>query len=519
MGVNRREFLLGVASAALLAACSDDGGDEAGGEVDGTTTTPTSATPPPAPELSGPPFTLGVASGDPDTESVVLWTRLAPEPTSGGGMPDEDVEVLWEVATDEDFADVVASGLATAESRHGHSVHVVVDGLEPASEYRYRFRVGEHTSPVGRTRTAPDGDASELRFAFASCQNWEAGFWPAHDHLAEEDLDVVVWLGDYIYEGGPGDGVRQHANPEPTTLEAYRDRYGQYKGDAALQAAHAAHPWIPVWDDHEVENNYAGDDPEGGGPTEEFLARRAAAYKAWWEHMPVRMAPPDGPALEINRVVRWGNLLAFFCIDTRQYRDDQPCGRASDLGAGCPERDDPERTVLGDAQAAWLAEEMPASTTTWNVLANQIVLSPAPVPAGDSTIYNLDQWDGYPAARERVLDVLAETTNPVVITGDIHASAVADLRRGEEVIGAELVGTSISSTFPEEFIDIFEAAAQTAGAKMADARHRGYVRCRVTPESLVADYRVVESTAQPASPVSTASSWIVEAGTPGVRQA
>jgi len=518
MPISRREFLIGAAGVAALAGCADDDGGDAA--APSTTDRPTTTTLPPAPALAGPPFTLGVASGDPDVGSVVLWTRLAPEPTAGGGMPDEDVPVAWEISTDDAFEDIVASDIATAEGRYGHSVHVTVDGLQAGTEYRYRFRVGEHTSPVGRTRTAPDGDAEAARFAFGSCQHWESGFWAAHGHLAEEDLDLVVWLGDYIYEGAASaDGVRQHDGPEPTTLEAYRNRYGLYKGDPALQAAHAARPWLVVWDDHEVENNYAGESPQDGSAAGAFLTRRAAAYQAWWEHMPVRMDPPDGPALEINRVLRWGDLLSFFAIDTRQHRADQPCDRPSDLGEGCPERDDPARSILGDAQEAWLAREMPASSATWNVLANQVIFSPSPVPVGASAIFNLDQWDGYPAARDRVLDVLSGTSNPVIVTGDIHASAVADIRQGDAVVAVELVGTSISSTFPAEFIDLFESAAEASGAKMADAAHRGYVRCTVTPDSFLAEYRVVESALAATSPVSTSSSWMIEAGVPGVRQA
>ena len=514
--LNRRQFLLGAAGVAVLAACSDDAGDDTASDTS-TTGPAETTTAPPVPALSGPPFTLGVASGDPDAESVVLWTRLAPEPTAGGGMPAEDVPVRWEIAADEAFQTVVAADVATAEARYGHSVHVVVEGLEAATEYWYRFRAGEHMSQMGRTRTAPDGAAESVRFAFGSCQNWEAGFWPAHDHLAQEDLDLVLWLGDYVYEGAAGTGgVRQHDGPEPTTLEAYRNRYGLYKGDPALQAAHAARPWLVIWDDHEVENNYASDSPQDGGPADAFLERRAAAYQAWWEHMPVRLDPPQGPSLAINRVVRWGDLLSVFAVDTRQYRSNQPCGGDSDLGEGCPEREDPARTMLGDEQETWLAEEMTGSDATWNVLANQVIFSPSPITVGATTIFNLDQWDGYPAARDRVLDILAGTQNAVIVTGDIHASAVADVRRGDEIVAVELVGTSISSTFPEEFVELFEGAAQTGGAHMADARHRGYVSCTATATSLTAEYRIVESTLTATSPVSTASTWVIDAGSAGV---
>jgi len=517
MPLSRREFLLGATSAAALAACSSGGGDSASSSTT-TTTGPTTTLP--VPPLPGDPFMLGVASGDPAPGSVVLWTRLAPTPTTGGGMPASDVPVVWEVATDDAFADIVASGVATAETQHGHSIHVIAEGLSDGVDYRYRFRAGDFTSPVGRTRVPPATNASSLNFAFGSCQHYQAGFWPAHTHLAEEDLDLVVWLGDYIYEGGISDtGVRKHEGPEPTTLDGYRNRYGLYKSEKNLQAAHAARPWLVVWDDHEVDNNYAGDSSQDSVPADEFLTRRAEAYKAWWEHMPVRLDPPTGPTYEINRSLDWGGLASFFAIDTRQHRANQACGRESDVGEGCPEVDDPARQMLGAEQEAWLTEKLPGSSATWNVLANQVIFSPSPIPVGSSTVLNLDQWDGYPAARTRVLDLLARTRNPVIITGDIHASAVADVKQGDSVVAVEFVGTSISSGFPDAFIDFFESAAATTGVLMADARHRGYVRCRLTPESFISDYRIVESALVDTSPISTASSFVITAGQPGVRKA
>jgi alkaline phosphatase D len=517
MPLSRRDFLLGATSVAALAACSggrSDSTNRGGSTASGTTTTA------PVPPLPGQPFTLGVASGDPAAGSVVLWTRLAPQPISGGGMPAEDVPVVWEVATDDAFVDVVASGVVNAEARYGHSVHATAEGLTDGVDYRYRFRAGEFTSPVGRTRTPPADGASLLQFAFASCQDFQDGFWPVHAHLAEEQLDLVVWLGDYIYEGGVNESaVRQHNGPEPTTLEGYRNRYGLYKSDSALQAAHAARPWLVVWDDHEVDNNYAGDSSQDSVPADEFLERRAAAYQAWWEHMPVRLDPPAGATFEINRVLDWGGLASFFAIDTRQHRANQACGRASDLGESCPEVDDPARQILGAEQEAWLTEKMPGSSAMWNVLANQVIFSPSPIAVGGTTVLNLDQWDGYPAARTRMLDVLARTKNCVIITGDIHASAVGDVRKGDQVVATEFVGTSVSSSFPEAFVAFFESAAATAGALMADARHRGYVRCSVTPTSFTSDYRVVETTAAPSSPISTSSSFVITAGQPGVRKA
>ena len=506
--ITRRGFLLGAAATAVLAACSDGDGDGQGAagtttEAERTTTTP------PVPPLPDGVFALGVASGDPDDESVVLWTRLM-------GAPAEDVPVVWEVAADDAFDDVVASGLATARPAQGHSVHAVADGLDADGTWWYRFRAGDQTSPVGRTRTT--GDADSYRFAFGSCQDRRDGDWPALAHLAEEDVDLVVWLGDYIYEG-PHD---LDGSPECTTLELYRQRYALYRGDERLQAAHQRAPWFPVWDDHEVENDYAGNSPQDAVDAPTFVERKQAAYQAWWEHMPTRLDPPNGPDYPINRMVTAGGLVSFFAIDGRQYRSDQACGGG--LGGDCPERNDETRTMLGTEQEAWVAEHLPASQSTWNVVANQTIFSPGALALGDSVLFNHDQWDGYPAARRRMLDVLAETPNPIVITGDIHASVVADFRRDADddtspVLGTELVGTSISSEFPADLAPVFEAAAEQGGAVMADAIHRGYVVVECTPERLRADYRVVESVAVPVSPVSTSTSWVVEAGTPGVQPA
>ena len=466
-------------------------------------------------------FSLGVASGDPHPDSVVLWTRLAPDPLNGGGMPEVNVPVQYEVAEDDAFGRVVRSGQVRARPKYAHSVHVVAGGLEPDAWYWYRFRVGDQLSPVGRTRTAPArGRGDSLRFLFASCQNWPAGFFTAWQHAPEEDPDLVVHLGDYIYEGGRGSGVRQHNSDEVRTLDAYRNRYALYKGDPALQAIHATCPWIVTWDDHEVENNYAGLLPENPAEAPAFAARRAAAYQAWWEHQPVRMAPPVDETLRIYRNVVWGNLAKFHVLDSRQYRSDQPCGSSNDFGSPCPERLDPTHTLLGDEQEQWLGRSLARSPATWDVLANQVVMTSMPV-AG---LLSFDQWDGYPAARTRLFDSLAAagTQNPVVITGDIHASGVGDVvdeAPGSPALATELVGTSISSGF---FTDAVAAAEQLIGAlpyvRWVNARKRGYVRCDVSAETLVAQYRLVDTVATPTSPISTERTFTVEAGTIGAHE-
>ena len=464
-------------------------------------------------------FTLGVASGEPDHHSVVLWTRLAPDPLHGGGMPPEDVTVRYEVASDEAFRRPVHRGRTVAKARWGHSVHVTVEGLRPDRWYWYRFVADGQVSPVGRARTAPAGRRGDgLRFLFASCQNWQGGFYSAWEHAPAEDPDLVVHLGDYIYEGGISTGApRQHNSATITTLDGYRNRYGLYKGDPALQAAHAACPWIITWDDHEVANNYAGPLPQNPAEAPTFAARRAAAYQAWWEHTATRLRPPSDENLRIYRSHDWGRLARFHVLDTRQYRSDQACGEG--LGPDCADRHDPARTILGAEQEAWVSRSLRRSRATWDVLANQVVMTSLPVLG---SLYNPDAWDGYAAARTRMLDQIraSGSENAVVLTGDIHASGVGDLvdeGPGAQPVGVELVGTSISSTFsaaPPEIAE--EIIGQIPHVRWFNVRQRGYVRCDVSPDALVAQFRVVDSVAVPSSPMSTIRSWTVEAGHVGV---
>ncbi len=357
--LHRRRFLglLAAGSAvAVLGACSDDGGASDGdGAASTQSTSPGSVVvpdPPAASDLTAAPFALGVASGDPLPDSVVLWTRLVLDPLAADDELGEDRSVLWEVATDEDFGSIVAADLEPAPADLGHSVHVDVHGLDPATTYWYRFRIGDFTSPVGRTRTAPATDAvvDELRIAFASCQLRTAGHWTAYPHLVEDDPELVLFLGDYIYEytGGEGD-LAVPLDDEPRTLAEYRQVYGAYKRDAGLQAAHAMAPWVVTWDDHEVENNHAAGVPEDAEDRAGFAERRRAAYQAFWEHQPIRTDPPaaDG-SLQVYRSLRWGTLAELFVLDGRQFRDDQVCGDTVPTShSACPEVDDPDRTMLG----------------------------------------------------------------------------------------------------------------------------------------------------------------------------
>ena len=473
-------------------------------------------------------FPLGVASGDPTPDGVVLWTRLALDPLNGGGMPPDDVEVVWEVARDEGMADVVQRGTSIAREVLGHSVHVEVDGLEPGRWYWYRFRAGADESTVGRTRTLPAAGAraDRLRFAFASCQHYEQGYFTAYRHMAEDDLDIVFHLGDYIYEYEGRDGrVRRHTGDEIELVDDYRNRYALYRSDPDLQAAHAAFPWVVTWDDHEVDNNYANlVSEEEGLPAELFRRRRAAAYQAYYEHMPLRRSSlPNGPDLQLYRAFAWGDLASVHVLDTRQYRTDQACG---DGRGACDGIYDPAATPLGETQEGWLMEGLDRSTARWHVVPQQIMMARVDYAPGAGESFALDMWSGYEAARRRLMEFLAtrRPANPVVLTGDIHSNWVNDLKvdyrdPAAPVVGTELVCTSISSGGDGEDTRDSTAAllAENPAVRFFNAQ-RGYVRCHVTPEQCRADYQVLEYVTRPGSPISTRASFVVEDGRPGAQR-
>ena len=481
------------------------------------------------PRFSGYPFSLGVASGDPLPDGVVLWTRLAPDPLNGGGMPDINVPVRWQIAADESMRQVVKVGTVMATPDLAHSVHVEVHGLKPGRWYWYQFRVGNEVSPIGRTRTAPGlhEHVEELKFAFASCQDWQNGYYPAYRHMALEDIDLVVHLGDYIYEYGPETGgPRQHNSPEIVTLADYRNRYALYKTDPNLQAAHSAFPWIVTWDDHEVDNNYANLIPEDDQSQEDFSRRRTNAYQAYYEHMPLRRSSlPNGPNLLLYRRFTFGNLAEFNVLDTRQYRTDQPCGDG--LKARCTEAFDPGATMTGSEQEEWLLEGLDKSQAQWNVIAQQTIMAEYdfnPSPSVD--VFNLDQWDGYVAARDRFLGFLAQRqpANPVVITGDIHSSWVHDLKvdfndPSSQTVGTEFVGTSITSDFPAQFIaPVTAALSDNPHTKFFDGAFRGYVRCNLNRDRWQTDFRVVSTILDQDADISTLASFVVEDGQPGAQR-
>ncbi|MEQ8716485.1 MAG: alkaline phosphatase D family protein [Acidimicrobiales bacterium] len=560
----RRAFLASSVAATLAAACS--GGDDSAGPAPDTTTSSTQApadtTPTPTPsaepipgttpeplepvDLPGDPFTLGVASGDPTSTSVILWTRLAPTPLDGGGMPDENLDVTWEVALDVSFVGLVASGRTPAIPGLAHSVHVDATGLAADTWYFYRFRIGEWTSPVGRCRTLPAVGATveSLRFGFSSCQNYEHGFYAAHANLALEDLDLFVWLGDYIYEAAPGrdpiqipgGAARSHTAGECFTLADYRNRYALYKTDPNLQASHAARPWIVTWDDHEVVNDYAGPFGPDGATGAVFDERRAAGYLAWYEHMPVRLDPPDGVGWDIHRTIDWGDLASLFMLDGRQYRDDQPTDgdRVSIPGFGDalpittigPTAMDPDHSMLGADQEAWLLDGLRAAGPRWKVLANQVMMHGATLPLGDEPVVVNDTWDGYFANRRRILETIAAdgVDDVVVLTGDFHSATVGDVKpdpfdAASPVVATEFMASSITSRFPlGENVGLIAPllTASNPQIRFFDAR-KGYCTCEVTPDSWTTTYRAIADATVPDQQAETLSTWRVVAGTPGAQ--
>jgi alkaline phosphatase D len=475
------------------------------------------------PRFQSSPFTLGVASGDPTADGFVLWTRLAPDPLDGGGMAPERVAVNWRIAEDDRMRNVVRRGTAAATPAAAHSVHVDVSGLRPDRPYWYQFDAAGQESPVGRTRTLPPADsaAARMRFAFVSCSHFEMGYFTPLGHLADEDVSLVFHLGDYIYESAGRDGqVRRHAGSESRTLEEYRTRYAQYKTDEDLQRVHAALPFAVTWDDHEVDNDYAGIVSEEPMPIDAFLQRRAAAYQAYYEHMPLRASaiPRDG-GVQLYRGFQYGRLASFLVLDTRQYRSDQPCG----AGPQCPGALDPATTMLGAEQERWALNAIRQSGARWTVVPQQILMAKVDYAAGSDERYFMDHWNGYDVARSRLLAALAAlpSRNGLVLTGDLHSSWVNDLKLDfadpkSPPIATELVGTSISSggdgsDLPD---NIGPLLAENPFIRFHNAQ-RGYVTCELTARQARADFKVVDFVTRRGAPIRTRASFVVEDGRPG----
>lgn len=476
------------------------------------------------PRFASDPFALGVASGDPLPDGVVLWTRLI------GGDLRENVEVIWEISTDDQMRRIVRNGRAAARPEFAHSVHVEVNGLAPARWYYYRFRVGDAASPIGRTRTAPAPSTrlDRFNFAFASCQNFSGGYYTAYEHLAKEEIELVVFLGDYIYEFGPRPGdIRPPNIGETHTLEEYRGRYAQYKSDPLLREVHRLFPWIVVWDDHELANNWASQSPEWSQPDPNFLTRRANAAKAYYEHMPLRRAAlPQGPDIRVFRRFDYGDLIRFHMLDTRQFRSRQACG---DGIKNCAEINDAGRTMLGREQENWLQEGLDKSRARWNVIGNQIMMTKVDRTPGPVEEFSMDDWAGYEAARSGLTEYLGtrRPSGPVVITGNNHHHFVGDMKTdyrnpAARTVATELLGTSISSGGDGDPTSAGVVRWNESLKENPQARYylnkRGYVVCNLDRDGFHADFRKVEQIHAPGAPIETSARFLIENRQPGANR-
>ncbi|CAA0128469.1 Alkaline phosphatase D [Mycolicibacterium vanbaalenii] len=486
-----------------------------------------------SPQRPGPaadPFTLGVASGEPATDGAVIWTRLAPQPLADdglGGMPARPVDVDWEVAEDNAFTRTVQRGTVTAVPEAAHSVHVELVGLRPGAEYFYRFRSNGYVSPAGRTRTTPAvASLDPLTVCVASCSNYEQGWFTAYRRLAEEHPDLVLHLGDYHYEYGAGRSavrVRDHVGSETVTLAQYRQRYAQYKTDPDLQAAHAAAPWLAVFDDHEVADNWAGTVPARPDPA--FGHRRAAALQAYHENMPLRAsARPHRAGMALHRRVHWGSLATFHMLDTRQHRTDQPCG--DEYASDCAERYSATASLTGSEQERWLLDGFARSRARWDVLGQQVFFSQLDLTPGRQRSFNPDGWDGYVANRDRIVAGIRDSPvrNAVVLTGDVHSHWAADVheRPGDThtpVVATELVTSSISSGGDGSDVrdEITSVLPENPHIRYFNNR-RGYVRMAVTAEQVRADFRIVPYVSRPGAAVQTGATFVVADRVPAMQR-
>lgn len=478
------------------------------------------------------PFTLGVASGDPYPDGFVLWTRLAPRPLDEhGGMPMNVVPVRYEISEDDSFRTIAQSGETQARPELGHAVHVEAAGLKPGRRYWYRFHVAGEVSPVGTARTAPACGAhvEHVRLAVAGCQHYEAGFYTAYQHMAQEsDLDAVFHYGDYIYEGtgnpGKAGRIRAHIGDEIYTIDDYRRRYALYKSDPDLQAAHAATAFVMSYDDHEVDNNWAADIDQDGTPPEFFLLRRAAAMQAWYENLPVRRSQlPVGGRLKMFRRLDYGNLLRIHVLDTRQYRTDQKCGENETKPCRATDEAGPV-TLLGAEQEQWLGEGL-STNQRWNLLAQQVMVMPMRYPitrkAGTT---NMDSWSGYPEARQRLVGQITDRglTNVVVATGDVHKHHAGNIPVRDDAldgpaVATEFVCTSISSdgdgqTLPSDWRDM---PTQNPHCKLFNSQ-RGYQVFHITHKEWRTDIKVLDRITTRGGALSTLARLHVDPDKPGL---
>ena len=497
----------------------------------------------PAPLFARPlganPFTLGVAAGDPWPDGFVIWTRLAPRPLDEhSGMPAARIPVRWEVAEDAACTRIVRSGETLAMPELGHSVHVEVAGLQPHRPYWYHFAVaGSDVSPVGMARTAPARDAlvDRVRIGVAGCQHYEVGHYDAWAHLADEpDLDLIFHYGDYIYEGGTSplgpqaNGVpivRQHIGGEIYSIDDYRRRYAQYKSDAALQAAHTACAFACSFDDHEVDNNWAGEFDQDGTSPEIFALRRYAALQAWYENMPVRkgLFPARG-GLTAYRRLDYGRLLRTHVLDTRTNRSDQVCNDGKIRPCPPDLLQSPE--VLGRAQEAWLDEGL-GNDAVWNLLAQQIIVMPVDFRADDAAEarFATDLWDGYRPARKRLIESIRkhELTNVVIATGDHHKHLVGSVPANEDrpdgpKIAVEFQAASISSNGNGKGEAGLEPMMRNNPHFDLYTDRRGYQLFEVTPKMWRTHVKVMDQVQTSGGKISTLARYSVSPDAPILRR-
>jgi len=481
------------------------------------------------------PFRLGIASGDPTSSSVVLWTRLAIDALAedgGGGMPSRSVPVRWQLASDPLFRRVLRSGTELAVPRAGHSVHVDLTELAPGREYFYRFRVGRHVSETGRTLTMPKpGDSRSLSMISLSCANYEAGYFTGYRHAAAERPDVVFGLGDYIYENGGVTGrTRVHPGSTCLTLADYRRRHALYKNEPETQELHQVAPWIVTWDDHEVANNWSGIHPQDGVPSQAFTQRRAAAFQAYYENMPLRRASaPRGAALQLFRRFQWGNLATFHVLDTRQYRDLQACHDGGETWwlSDCHERDDPNRTLTGKAQEKWLLDGLASSEATWQVMPQGDFFAQRDITAGPVQTLATDGWDGYRVNRDAIRDGWVDrgVKNAVVLTGDAHMHFANEIKTDfsdpeSTNVGIELVATSITSGgdgSDDLSSDLDVVLAENEHIKYI-ANRRGYISMKLDHDQIRVDFKTMPYVSIPGAQISTDRSFAIPAGESSLNQ-
>lgn len=463
------------------------------------------------------PFALGVASGDPTTDGFVIWTRLVgpgAEPLAAAA-----IAVRYEIAADPGFRQIVRRGRGGAHPERAHAVHVEIDNLPAGRPYWYRFHAFGATSPIGRAATAPV-IADRLRLAVTSCQHWEQAWFGAYRDIIAAAPDLILQLGDYIYEQSYPDlpRVRSFGSPEPRDLDGYRRRHALYKTDPDLQAAHRACPWIVTWDDHEVLNDYAGLANREGLPPALFAIRRAAAYQAYFEHMPIRPSLWRGRrAPQLYRAVDWGDLASMSVLDTRQYRSAPPCAptnvarnvRLDD----CAEAAAPARTILGSAQERWLSDRLAHERRPWSVVAQQVFFAPLWLDGSRKTTFS-DQWDGYAANRDRLLREMQRPTvrNSVVLSGDVHSSWANDLTGGDgRAIGAEIVAPALGAAPPPSgrFGDV---TRNNPHVRFHETQHAGWVRIDIDRAALRADMRLLDDRTNAGSAVRSGGSFVVPSG-------